>query len=497
MPQLLDLANEILYKIVDQIHPNDIVNFSLCRKDIHELAKNAVALHVRRKRILENIVLHGCHRHRPNSHPIGLIRDICMDWRNGEYTKSLIIQCCHNPDSTPEDDDPDQYEEDARLYETEKKEDDKCVQSVMQSIQDYIEEKVVESGIPTLSQLRRGEKHTDDTVSRSRFDVEDACEHVKKGRRDTMLALLLLFLPNLERLQLAQFTWGVFDLLSMIDLISPQNLQGVPRSRRPLMNLSQVYLLGSDDNRAGEDFNLFMPFAALPSMRSINGAFVEGQDMINDWIFAPHTSSITEITLRESAVRPECLAEMIGAIKVLKRFVYDYTVNYDAGVAMHIQNIIGILLEHAKHCLEFLQITGDWNLRIGERGSHPCKGSLRGFEVLKEVVLDSYVYVEPASDGDPGYIPNNIINGENSGYTVRSLVEVLPPSIETIQLVGSELAEHVPRFLRHLLEQKELRLPRFRTLVIRMKDYRPGSEWEWRVRRGLGRVGVALVMYPV
>ncbi len=238
-----------------------------------------------------------------------------------------------------------------------------------------------------------------------------------------------------------------------------------------------------------------MPFAALPSMRSIHGTFVEGQDLPTEWSFAPHTSSITEILLRHSAVRPECLAEMIGAIKVLKRFVYDYNVNYDSGHAMEIENIIGILLEHGKHCLEYLAITGDWFLRIGERGSHPCKGYLRDFKVLKEVVLDSFVYVEPASYGDPGYIPDPTTR--NNGYIVRSLVEVLPPSIETIQLVGMQLLQHVPLFLRHLLEQKALRLPKLRNLIIRIPNYRPGSDWERNLRRGLGRVGVALAMYPL
>ncbi len=503
MPQLLDLANEILYKIIDQIHPNDIVNFSLCRKDIHELTKDAVALHVRRKKVLENVRLHGCHRHRPNSHPMWLIRDICMDWRVGEYTKCLKIQCCHNPDSvSPEGSDAEEYEEDAKLYKTEKKQDDVVVQSVMQNIQDYIEEKVVQSGIPTLSRLRRGEKHTDDTVSLTHFDVENACYHVKKGVRSTMFALLLLFLPNLEKLDLAQFTWNVGGLESMIALISPQNLQGMPGSRRPLMNLSRVCFLGAPGNIAGENFDTFMPFAALPSLRSIHGAFVEGQDITNDWNFAPHTSSITEIDLRRSAVKPECLAEMIGAIKILKRFSYNYSVEYDNGGGMEIQNIIGSLLEHAKHCLEYLAITGDWNQRIGERGSHPCKGYLRDFEVLKEVVLDSYVYVEPTqleptSYRDPGFIPNHTADNENNGYIVRSLVEVLPPSIETIQLVGMQLLQHVPLFLRHLLEQKALRLPKFRNLIIRISDYRPGSDWERNLRRGLGRVGVALAMYPL
>ncbi len=210
MPRLLDLANEILYQIIDQIHLDDIVNFSLCCKDIHELAKDAVALHVRRKKVLKSVTLHGCHRHRPNSHPMRLIRDICMDWRVGEYTKCLMIQCCHNPDSiSPEGSDAEEhYEEDAKLYDTKKKEDDVVVQSVMQKFQDQIEEKAVGSGIPKLSPWHKGKKNIEDTEDLNRFNVEDVCDHVNKGMRHAMFALLLLFIPNLETLHLAQFTWA-------------------------------------------------------------------------------------------------------------------------------------------------------------------------------------------------------------------------------------------------------------------------------------------------
>lgn len=51
MPSLLELTNEIPYEIIDQIHPDDTINFSFSRLHCHRLAKDAVSLHLQRKRI--------------------------------------------------------------------------------------------------------------------------------------------------------------------------------------------------------------------------------------------------------------------------------------------------------------------------------------------------------------------------------------------------------------------------------------------------------------
>ena len=427
-----------------------------------------------------------------------------MDWRSGEYTKLLRFQCCHHP-NRPGDGIEDQDEEDTKEFEIEKTKDDAICQKTMQDIQGYIEEKFRESGFSNLDRTYVGTFDPDDAHDLSRFDVREACSAAKEGDRDAMLAILLFLLPNLEGICLAQSTWGILFLEEAINWIcfQDQNLQRSPSARKPLMKLAHVRFQGYDDedmlyaDGQGEDFQDFMPFAALPSMRTMFGEFVQGRHTARSvWRFPPHTSNVNQIDLRRSAVKPEYLAELMAGIKSLEGFLYDYNENLDGGgaSAMEIHKIIGTLLEHAKHSLEFLGITGRWDLRNGRGDLHTCRGSLRGFEVLKKVILDSNVFVEDASYDDSVYNPDEISHAGNHGQIIRHLVDVLPPSIEVIQLVGVDVLKHAEGLLGNLFEQKQLRLPKLRELIIRANQYYPGSGWEKALRERCEKVGVALTM---
>ncbi|CAF9909910.1 MAG: hypothetical protein ALECFALPRED_006106 [Alectoria fallacina] len=512
MPALFDLPNELLDKIVDQVHPDDIINFSLSRRQIQVLAKNAVSLHLQRKKTYEDIVLHGCHRHENNAHPLRLIRDICMDWRIGEYPKYLTFECCHHPnryDDAIEDED----KEDTKEYEIVQREDDIFCQTTMQAIQGYIEERATDLGFSKLNRTYLGQSYNNVGTYLGEFDVSAYCSAAKGGNetheginrtrggiREAMLALLLFFIPNLEAICLARSTWGIWHLEEAIEWISFQTLQRSLSVRKPLMNLSQVRFLGYDDDELlyadgqGENFGNFMSFASLPSMRTIYGDFVEGGDIAEGiWKFAPHTSNVTEIILQHSAVKAEYLTELLVGIKALERFTYDYNENLDSGPGAEIHKLIGTLLEHAKHSLEYLAFTGSFGLRDGVSDIHPCKGSLKDFRVLKEVVLDSYVYV----DSDSAYPESN--PGDSScgddPYIIRHLVNLMPSSIETIHLVGVRGTRHVSGLLKNLLEQKGLRLPKFSKLIIGRTHDSPGGEWGRALWAKCEQAGVTLNTY--
>ena len=419
-----------------------------------------------------------------------------MDWRIGEYTRLLKFQCCHHP-NPPDDAIEDEDKEDTEELKVEKSKDDAICQETMQDIQGYIEERFRESDF---SNPDRTYVETSDSVDA--FDVREACSAAKEGSRDAMLALLLFLLPNLEGISLEQSTSGIRFLEKAINWIcfQDQNLQRSPRARKPLMKLFHVRFLGYDDadmryaDGEGEEFERFMPFAALSSMRMIIGDFVQSYDGARStWRFPPHTSNITSIDLQHSAVKPESLADLLAGIKALKGFSYDYNENMGGGGAMEIHKIIGTLLEHAKHSLESLRIYGRWDLRSGEGDLHPCKGSLRDFEVLGKVILDSNVYVENASY-DSKYNPDEISRDRDQGQIIRHLVDVLPPSIEVIKLVGIDVLEYADGLLSNLFEQKQLRLPKLRELILKTIHHYPGSGWEKTLRENCEKVGMTLEM---
>ena len=497
MPSLPDFPNEILYKIIDQIHPDDIINFSHSHRHFHAVCEDAVSLHLQRKRIFENIILHGCYRHAPNSHPLVAIKQICMDWKIGEYPKALTFECCgRNPYNS---DDEDDIEKEKEEYRVAREEDDLLVSTIMEEIQDYIEERAVDLGVPETSGLAPGDLLMDDESDLNKFNLEASCKKVIKGDRVAMLALLLLFIPNLKVIRFKSCTWGNDDLRDAIHWMSKQTLQRTSNVRKPLMNLSEVRLLGRFDFWRGETFEAFMPFATLPSMRTIFGEYVEGFDRAEDeWKFPPHTSNVTEIILQHSAIKAQYLSQLLLGIKALKRFTYhrhayveDPNELYEfCPVETH--QIIGVLLEHARHSLEFLSLTGLCHLRDANSDIHACKGSLRDFEVLKEVILDSNVYVELASYGRPRYDRHDMTYFAKRYQISRHLVDVLPPSIETVMLIGNEIADHAPGLLDNFVEEKERRLPKLSKLLIGRDRRRPDDDWARPLWEKCQKVGVVM-----
>lgn len=94
MPAILKLANETLLQIVDNVHPDDIVNLSRSCRILNRLARDTLAQHVIRRKTYNKVTLYGCHRHQDDTHPITLIAEICKDPRIAYYPRSLNIECC-------------------------------------------------------------------------------------------------------------------------------------------------------------------------------------------------------------------------------------------------------------------------------------------------------------------------------------------------------------------------------------------------------------------
>ena len=455
MPSLPEFPNEILYKIIDQIHPDDIINFSLSLKHFHAVSKDAVSLHMQRKKTYIKHLLHGCHRHLEDSHPLRLIRDICMDWRIGEYVYWLAFACCYRriePEVLEAEGVSDIDYEDTE-YKGVKREDDAFINTTMDVIQGYIEEKAAKSGfmLPT------------------RFDVQGLCNDIRRGDRGPMLAILLLFIPNLEILYLDESTYVSFRLDDVIHTMCEQYPREDSQSPKPLMKLSLVRFVGDRDGRLGEDFQLFIPFAALPSVRILRGDFVQAfGDRFYEWTGAPHTSNITEIDLDHSAVTPEHLANLLVGIKSLKLFTYHHDVQLAQGHGMEGQLIIEALLEHASHSLEFLCLTGRYTVYRASEGNKDR--SLRDFKVLKEVFLPGAAYLTLGPWRGPK--PDGGFHREDF-----QLVYLLPPSIEEIYLDYSIRGlGHSSGFLDHFPEEKDRRLPNLKFVAI--SDHESPSQSE-------------------
>ncbi|KAM0797648.1 hypothetical protein BDR22DRAFT_965246 [Usnea florida] len=480
MIPLLEFTNELLYKIVDQVHPDDIVNFAFSCRHLYRLAGKALSLHVERRQY-QNVVLDGCHRHTNNLHPLEFMETLCTDWRIGEYVKTLRVQCCEHP---VEGSGEEEEQEDYPMYEDAMENDLHLCTAIMLRIKSFIQERIFESGVLTSGRhdMAMRSLHRDSNRKPNLCDVQYLCDSAVSGDRGAIVALLLFFVPNLKALHLTEFSWYTAPSLDRVIL---SMAEPNPRTRKPLMDLSQVHLEGAEGNWKGENFEALISFATLPSMRRISANFVEGRvDQMIDWKFPPHFSNVTEILLKHGQVKADFLKQLLIGVKQLKRFSYehyDHDATEDSGRMMETQDIIETLLEHTKHSLEYLTLKGQHH-RI-----KPCRTSIRGFKVLKEVVLESQVYVK--CYGCIYYDPP-----PDSRQDFVRLVDVLPSSIESIKLVGWFVLNHALYLLPDLLEQKKTLLPKLKNLIICSIMGQPDAKWVEQLRRKCEKVGVTLVV---
>ncbi|CAF9905737.1 hypothetical protein IMSHALPRED_003954 [Imshaugia aleurites] len=468
MPPLLDLSNELLYKIIDHIHPDDILNFSLCRKEIYLLAKDAVSLHVQRKRMYEYIHLFGCHRHEDKIHPLHLVRNFCVDWRVGEYPKHLTLSCCehpHDPYHLPDEED----KEDTRIYEVEKRENDTISHNTMQAIQSYIKEKAAKAGF-------------------LEFDMETVYREAKRGERIGMVTLLLLYVPHLESICLARVTANYILLLEhVIRFIAEQNMQRSPGAHKILMNLSTIDIDGSHNEERRENFDFFILFAALPSVRKIYGDFVLGDGpCLFDWTYPAHTSNVTTVFLSNSAVRIEHLEQLLLGIKSLTVFHYEHNPDIANGHGMQTSKVIAALSKHVSHSLESLRLDGQCSIDWNDDDVDFDHRWLQGFEILKEVFIHIRLYVECAP------YPETSLHGAFEEKSMNPLVYVLPPSIETVIIYGPEAFVRASDLLVDLAEEKNLRVPRLNTITLLDMDNQYDEGFGKALKEVCAKVGVTL-----
>ena len=452
MPAYIELPNEILYTIIDNVHPDDIINLSLCCQKIHLLAKSAVSLHLQRMKTFRDghIILNGCHRHRNDFSPLRLIRDICMDWRVGEYPTDVLFSCCHHPMEGPNlsPEGKSLIEMDTKEWMFEKNQDTEFIHETMHVIQDEIEEKGREFG----------------------FDVKEWFGLIMNGNRAVMLAILFWFIPRLEFLCLSNFTHDALCLDSAIRSMPEQ-----PGVKRFLTNLTAVYLMGDARNHHGEELGSFMTFAAFPSVRRVTGEFVQGiSEPIPRLTNPSNTSNITEITLDKSFVDAKNLTQLLVGIKSLKRF------SLEQSRRMELHKIVAALLRHAKHSLECLQIVGSC-----ENDDDIDSRILQHFEVLKRVRLSFLLYVDLL-------LPCEGLS-ESGCYRkrVQPLVYALPPSIESVSLVGPVFT-HASTILADFATEKHARLPELKKVELFDDGSKCDEGWAKTLEEMCENMGVTL-----
>lgn len=229
---------------------------------------------------------------------------------------------------------------------------------------------------------------------------------VRKDVDEVYLALLLLLLPNLRKLEL-----GLplrFDILEKAlhhaTLLRPLHV--------PLASLQKLENVGCwfRGNVAQGDINELAPFFRLPCLRKIRA----GAQLVSSkpWPQVPQHPTLNCLRLRCHDIQPEALGSMLHGLPSLREFAFEPFSLFEY-ILFHPQRF-GSALMNAAASLREICITHE-NLY---RGDGTLLGSFRSFTQLKCLRTELRWLLGDAR-------------------SVR-LVDILPPSLEKLSLTGSE-----------------------------------------------------------
>ena len=275
-------------------------------------------------------------------------------------------------------------------------------------------------------------------------------------------ALLITLLPNLNSItsiDTSSFAIDIFEMVSSIAEAFHQNDQDFPPA---LAKLTKVYIGGR------EPLETYEAFASLPSMRSLQGRRVVADHFTWPCYRDPHTSGVTDIQWSEASIHIESLTEFLKGMRALESFTMIGDSQEEEWDPLGIMNS---LLLHAKGSLRKLSLT----YSKGEDLDNDCylSAPLNTFEVLRWVRLDveslfdvgiNNVDVDEALP-DRGFYKSRF-EDYHYGYEAQALVDILPASIETLELVGVLSEKNTASLLHKLPELKEERVPQLQKIVF-------------------------------
>ncbi|KAL8917662.1 MAG: hypothetical protein Q9172_005743 [Xanthocarpia lactea] len=325
---LTSLPNEITHAIIDSLGPTETWSFARASRALYNLSQPALQRH---------------REHKYSTICLGDDGDQPVDFLDEEFLRDPRIASCVTEmeiSSCLEDDDDvvqhDKYPEIAALG----------------------------PGCPWLSESQQREWRDALLVPKNQL---------------YHLAILLTLLPNLGSIKLLGMENGYKLILEMVCAIAVENQNPAsPVHDKALSALTRISIAGVE-----QSFDIYAPFIALPSMRSLYGCVIDGSfnpaalpsalfDQTNRLIQQSH---IEEIEMMQSSIAADSWAWMLGSIKDLRGFTYEHVGNIESvWVEYRGQRIVALLQQHAAHSLQQMDLTAwyseywgdDWDMFIGD-----------------------------------------------------------------------------------------------------------------------------------
>ncbi|TIA45541.1 hypothetical protein D6C83_05701 [Aureobasidium pullulans] len=268
---LTGLPSDILVQVIKTISPDDIVAFSSINRRFYSLSTKRLAEHKALQEQYSKVVFDDVFDVESSiSHPIKLLYDIWKNPRVASYVRHIIFICS------------DKYATQDFSFEP---------SNVDRSTWDIIERL---GGCKDLLQTTLYFRQHADDLEKCRTDIQS-------GKQTAALTLLLVLLPNLQRLRYARAQETDMALLSSI--FTSLVASGVNPEVLSKLHTVETYHL---DSEGMTWINMLLLFAELPSVRTLKGAHTgwsEDIDSIPGW--KGHISHLQKLELSAGTIEPE------------------------------------------------------------------------------------------------------------------------------------------------------------------------------------------------
>ncbi|KAL8772426.1 MAG: hypothetical protein Q9209_002377 [Squamulea sp. 1 TL-2023] len=476
---LSNLPKEIILDIIEnELQDEDLENLALCSKTVYVLASNALAKHLEKKRRYATFSFGDVHLYTPGErsllartvqrevHPIFALKNLITNKNVAKYAKMLKIGGV----------------------------DDQGL--IMGAYEDHVTQEAIDLAPnlnPHLEALTRTDSFVQSARARRWINKElkglhcrlyackdcrmrfNGLEHYQRhlqtkdhqGRIVYRVAYNIPFvmLQNIEVLELVNC--GICS--QMFRPMFSAMCQTHPRMR-------EVRFLGDHDGQHQDTWLLFR-FAEIPSVRKICGFHI--YDVVGriPGIHPTTSSLIEEIHLECSVISSRIITDFLSCIQALKVFHYDHgSIISDTYRPRY---TLQILRQYASESLETLIFVDPHSMYIHTNDKNGGRQSLRNFKVLKHLAIECFfftttVFVKERKEDEDVLIVEDVLKVLESrsetkggpGGDVSRLVDVLPRSLETLELYRPGNKEDITLLLEGLSELREERLPSLQTISI-------------------------------
>lgn len=313
------------------------------------------------------------------------------------------------------------------------------------------------------------------------------------GHMQLVHCLPLMTLHNIRILELVRCAKLIHSLDQINQVIASHQYRDdtYPKS---LHQLREVRLKDTRDYYRGADLHVPCKFAALPSVKTLQASDFswEIKEEGSLWPYNTQSSRVEELCFEARVVDASALTRLLAGIKALQTFSYRNNHNTEDGQPPEPRLCLNTLMFHSPKSLESVTFVIGSDVRNAQHEDATRTISLQECAVLKYVALNYAffnVLKDTAGPREPecGAIVNGTSFAEDSRWRhISKVVDVLPPSLETLQLFHSEpaLADDdddnvvaygnvVEDMFMGFARQKEARLPSLR----RTEDGRMQRPW--------------------